>query len=55
MATRTATVVAVSPSSLYSLDHDIFVATVTGPAPTEDWADGAVAGLLAEDDRRTRS
>jgi hypothetical protein len=33
-------VVAVSPSSLYSLDHDIFVATVTGHAPTEDWADG---------------
>jgi MFS family permease len=50
---RTATVVAVSASSLYSLDHDIFVATVTGHAPTQDWADGAVAGLLAEDERRT--
>jgi MFS family permease len=50
---RTATVVAVTPSSLLSLDHEIFVATVSGHAPTEDWADGAVAGLLAEDEHRT--
>ena len=51
---RTATVVAVSTSSLYSLDHEHFVATVTGHAETEDWVDGAVAGLLAEDASRTR-
>jgi len=51
---RTATVVALTPGSLYSLDHEHFVATVTGHAETEDWADGAVAGLLAEDARRTR-
>ena len=50
---RTATVTAVTPSSLFSLDHEIFVATVSGHAPTEDWADGAVAGLLAEDEHRT--
>jgi CRP-like cAMP-binding protein len=50
---RTATVVALTSGSLLSLDHEIFVATVTGHAPTEDWADGAVAGLLAEDERRT--
>jgi MFS family permease len=49
---RTATVVASTPSSLLSLDHEIFVATVSGHAPTEDWADGAVAGLLAEDEHR---
>ena len=52
---RTATVIAVSPSSLLSLDHETFVATVTGHAPTEDWADGAVAGLLSEDERRTQT
>jgi len=52
---RTATVTAVSASSLLSLDHETFVATVTGHAPTEDWADGAVAGLLSEDERRTRA
>ncbi len=46
---RTATVVAVTPAVLLSLDHEIFVATVTGHEPTEDWAEGAVAGLLAED------
>ena len=52
---RTATVVAATPSALLSLDHEIFVATITGHAPTEDWADGAVAGLLAEDaDRSAR-
>lgn len=50
---RTATVSAVQPSSLLSLDHEIFVATVTGHAPTEDWVDGAVSGLLAEDEQRT--
>ncbi|MBF4766329.1 MFS transporter [Nocardioides agariphilus] len=50
---RTATVVALTSGSLLALDHEIFVATVTGHAPTEDWADGAVAGLLAEDERRT--
>jgi hypothetical protein len=50
---RTATVSAVEPSSLLSLDHEIFVATVTGHAPTEDWVDGAVSGLLAEDEQRT--
>ena len=50
---RTATVSAVQPSSLLSLDHEIFVATVTGHAPTEDWVDGAVSGLLAEDEERT--
>jgi hypothetical protein len=49
---RTATVTALEPSSLLSLDHEIFVATVSGHAPTEDWADGAVAGLLAEDEHR---
>ena len=51
---RTATVSAVAPSALMSLDHEIFVATVTGHAPTEDWADGQVAGLLAEDELRAR-
>jgi hypothetical protein len=51
---RTATVSAVEPSALLSLDHEIFVATVTGHAPTEDWADGQVAGLLAEDELRAR-
>jgi hypothetical protein len=50
---RTATVVAVTAGELLLLDHDHFVATVTGHAPTEDWAESAVAGLLAEDDRRT--
>jgi MFS family permease len=52
---RTATVVAVTTGSLYSLDHEHFVATVTGHAETEDWADSAVAGLLAEDERRISS
>jgi MFS family permease len=51
---RTATVSAVEPSALLSLDHETFVATVTGHAPTEDWADGQVAGLLAEDELRAR-
>jgi MFS family permease len=46
---RTATVVAVSACSLLLLDHDHFVATVTGHAPTEDWAESVVAGLLDED------
>jgi hypothetical protein len=34
------------------LDHDHFVATVTGHAPTEDWAESVVAGLLDEDATR---
>lgn len=49
---RTATVAAVTPSALLTLDHEIFVATVSGHAPTEDWAEGSVAGLLAEDEHR---
>jgi len=52
---RTASVVAVTPGSLYSLDHEHFVATVTGHAEAEDWADRSVAGLLADDARRTQA
>ncbi len=53
---RTATVSPVSDSSLLSLDHEIFVATVSGHAPDPGLgAEGAVAGPLTEDARRPRS
>jgi MFS family permease len=52
---RTATVVAAAPSTLVSLGHDAFVHIVTGHGPTDEWADSAVSGLLAEDERRTSS
>ncbi len=50
---RTATVVALTEATVLTLDHEIFVATITGHEPTEDWADGQVAGLLAEDADRS--
>jgi MFS family permease len=50
---RTATVVATAPSTLVSIDHDAFVHIVTGHGPTDEWAQTAVTGLLAEDERRT--
>jgi hypothetical protein len=50
---RTATVVAASPSVLLTLDRDAFVTTVTGHRPTDAWAEGVVAGVLADDARRT--
>jgi predicted MFS family arabinose efflux permease len=50
---RTATVVAVRPGVLITLDREVFVTTVTGHRPTETWAEGAVADLLVEDARRT--
>jgi len=52
---RTATVVAVRQSVLLTLDRDVFVSTVAGHRPTDGWAEGAVADLLAEDTRRTRT
>ena len=52
---RTATVVATRQSVLLTLDREVFVTTVTGHRPTESWAEGAVADLLAEDARRTRT
>jgi len=52
---RTATVVAISPSTVVSLEHDAFVHIVTGHGPTDAWAESAVSGLLAEDERRTSS
>ncbi|MEO6512226.1 MAG: cyclic nucleotide-binding domain-containing protein [Nocardioides sp.] len=52
---RTATVVSVGPSVLVALERDVFVSTVTGHRPTEAFADGAVTGLLARDDRRPSS
>lgn len=51
---RTATVVAVSATRVVTLGHDAFVHIVTGHAPTDAWAESAVAGLLAEDERRAR-
>jgi CRP-like cAMP-binding protein len=50
---RTATVAAVRPSVLLSLDREVFVTTVTGHRPTDTWAEGAVADLLTEDARRS--
>jgi MFS family permease len=52
---RTATVVAQSRSTLVAIGHDAFVHIVTGHGPTDEWTQSAVAGLLAEDDRRTSS
>jgi hypothetical protein len=49
---RTATVVAISPSVLLTLDRDAFVTTVTGHRPTDAWAEAVVADVLAEDARR---
>jgi CRP-like cAMP-binding protein len=48
---RTATVEAVSPSVLLTLDRDAFVTTVTGHRP-DAWAEAVVADVLAEDARR---
>jgi MFS family permease len=49
---RTATVSATRTSVLLTLDHEAFVATVTGHTPTDAFADGAVERLLDEDVRR---
>lgn len=49
---RTATVVATRASVLLTVEREVFVSTVSGHCPTDDWAEGAVAGLLAEDARR---
>ena len=49
---RTATVVAIAPSVLLTLDRDAFVTTVTGHRPTDAWAESVVADVLAEDARR---
>jgi hypothetical protein len=40
---------------LVAIGHDAFVHIVTGHGPTDEWTQSAVAGLLAEDDRRTSS
>ncbi len=43
---RTATVTALTDADLYALEGDIFIAAVTGHAPSAEAADAVIAGHL---------